>query len=55
MIWFADAAGQKSLAVRSYDYSRAGAQQVLVPAKIEMFRTDAKGLLQRRLVKIDFR
>lgn len=55
MIWFADAAGQKSLAVRGYDYRKAGKQQVLVPAKIEVFRTDARGLLQQRLVKIDFK
>jgi hypothetical protein len=55
MIWFADLAGQKFLAVRGYDYSQAGEQQVLVPAKIEIFKTDAKGLLQRRLVKIDFK
>lgn len=55
MIWFADAAGQKSLAVRGYDHRKAGKQQVLVPAKIEVFRTDARGLLQQRLVKIDFK
>ncbi|UCF44015.1 MAG: hypothetical protein JSV99_03585 [Planctomycetota bacterium] len=55
MIWFADLGGRKFLAVRGYDYSRVGEQQVLVPAKIEVFRTDAKGLLQRRLVKIDLK
>ncbi len=55
MIWFAGLAGRKPLAVRGYDFSQAGQKQVLIPAKIEIFETDAKGLLQRRLVKIDFR
>jgi hypothetical protein len=55
MIWFANLAGQKSLAVRGYDYGQAEGQQVLIPAKIEIFETDARGVLQRRLLKIDFK
>lgn len=51
MIWFTDV----GLAVRCYDYRRAGPQGVLIPDRIEIFRTDARGLLQQRLVKIDFK
>jgi hypothetical protein len=42
------------LAVRAYDYRKVEKKQVLVPTKIEIFRIDAKGVLQERLVKIDF-
>lgn len=55
MIWLAGVAERKFLAVRGYDYSKARDQQVLVPGKIEIFEADAKGVLQQRLVKIDFK
>jgi hypothetical protein len=55
MIWFAGVAERKFLAARAYDYGKAREQQVLVPGKIEIFEADAKGVLQRRLVKIDFK
>jgi hypothetical protein len=55
MIWFASVDEQKFLAVRGYDYSKAGEHHVLVPAKVEIFETDSRGLLQQRLVKIDFK
>ena len=42
-----------SLAVRGYDYRELEKGGVRVPAKIEIFRTDAAGVLQERLVKID--
>ena len=42
-----------SLAVRGYDYREVEKGGVRVPAKIEIFRTDAAGVLQERLVKID--
>ena len=55
MIRFAGVKGQKSLVVRGYDYRKVEKEQVLVPTKIEIFRTDAQGVLQERLVKIDFK
>jgi hypothetical protein len=54
MIWFVGVDGQKSLAVRGYDYRKVEKRQVLVPTKIEVFRIDDKGVLQQRLIKIDF-
>ena len=42
-----------SLAVRGYDYREVEKGGVRLPAKIEIFRTDAAGVLQERLVKID--
>jgi hypothetical protein len=54
MIRFVSVDGKNSLAVRGYDYRKVEKKQVLVPTKIEIFRIDAKGVLQERLVKIDF-
>lgn len=49
-----------SLAIRGYDYtevvrmdSQGEKEDVRVPVRIEIFRTDARGNLQERLVKID--
>ncbi len=42
-----------SLAVRGYDYRELEKGGVRVPTKIEIFRTDAVGVLRERLVKID--
>lgn len=54
MIWFADVDKKRFLAVRGYDYRRIGKDAVLVPTKIEIFKTDARGALKERLVKIDY-
>jgi len=63
MVWFAKvdegprSAGtqNKFLAVRGYDYKEAEKNGVLVPTKIEIFRTDARLAKAERLVKIDFK
>ena len=39
--------------VHGYDYSEIEKGAVLVPTRIEIFRTDARGGSQQRLVKID--
>ncbi|MHC4148451.1 MAG: hypothetical protein ACYSR5_03095 [Planctomycetota bacterium] len=52
MVWFA---GERSLVVRGHDYRQIGAKAVLLPAKIEIYEADAKGVLQQRLVKMDFK
>ena len=61
MLVFADISGEKFLAVRGYDYtevvhmgSQGEKEGVRVPSRIEIFRTDARGGLQERLVKIDY-
>jgi hypothetical protein len=42
-----------NFAVRGYDYTEVEKDGVLVPASIEIFRADADGNLQERLVNID--
>ena len=68
MLLFSDMTGEKFLAVRVYDYnevvrmslglptedSQGEKEGVRVPARIEIFRADARGNLQERLVKIDY-
>jgi len=54
MIWFADVDGDGYLSVRGYDYSKVEKKDILIPAKIEIFKTNPKGVLQQRLVKIDY-
>ncbi len=54
MLWFADIRGEKFLAVRGYDYHKLKGKDILVPGKVEIFRTDAKGVLQELLVRVDF-
>jgi len=58
MIWFADLQrrdGSRLLAVRGYDYQKVHKNGVLVPTKIEIFRSDARAVLRERLVKIDLK
>lgn len=52
-LWFPRMSGDNSLSVRGYDYTAVEKGGVLVPAKIEIFGTDAQGNSQKRLVKID--
>ena len=55
MIRFADVDDGKFLMVRGFNYRPAEKKAASVPAKIEIFRTDARGVLQQRLVKIDLK
>jgi len=54
IVRFASTAGMKSLMVRGYDYRELKEAGLLLPTKIEMFRTDSVGVVQRRLLKIDY-
>ncbi|MHC4425499.1 MAG: hypothetical protein ACYSYV_05310 [Planctomycetota bacterium] len=54
-ILFACVDAEKLLRVRGYDYDEIEKGGLLVPTRIEIFSTDARGNLQRRLVKIDCR
>jgi len=55
MILFDYMSGDDFLAVRGYDYTEVEKEGVRIPSKIEIFRADARGDLQKRLVKIDFK
>jgi len=54
MIWFAGVEQGKFLAVRGYDYRKVKENGILVPTRIEIFKTDVRGVLQEQLVKIDY-
>jgi len=57
MIWFTDIGRQPlsaPIAVCGYDYREAGVKAVHFPTKIEIFKTDSSGVLQQRLIKIDY-
>jgi hypothetical protein len=55
VILFADVGGTVFLAARGYDYVEPQPDSICMPSKIEIFSTDAKGILQRRLAKIDLK
>lgn len=54
MILFDYMSGDDFLAVRGYDYTEVEKEGVRVPARVEIFRTDTRGSLHKRLVKIDY-
>lgn len=51
MIWLANPARRDFLIVRGYDYAMRGG--VLVPARVEVFRSDAERRIGRRFAQID--
>ena len=53
MLLFDFMSGDGYLVVRGYDYTEVEKNGVRVPARIEIFRSDARGNLRERLVKID--
>ena len=53
MLVFDFMSGDSNFAVRGYDYTEVEKNGVRVPARIEIFKADARGNLQERLVKID--
>jgi len=54
MLRFASVDGGTFLAVRGYNYHEIEKGSVSVPTKVEIFKTDAAGFFQQRLVKIDY-
>jgi len=55
MLSFAEFDKNKFMAVRGYDYAEIEKGGVLVPAKIEVFTTDARGTFKKRVAKIDLK
>lgn len=53
MIWLGHASREKFLRVRGYNYNVVEKEGVSVPAKIEIFGTDAEGNSRERVVEID--
>ncbi len=54
-IWLANSGEKNFLSVRGYDYTVVGKGGILVPTKIEISRTDARGNLLNRLAEINFK
>ncbi|MHC4572846.1 MAG: hypothetical protein ACYS76_01725 [Planctomycetota bacterium] len=54
IVWLSDLDGEFFLAVRGYDYVKVKKGEVLVPAKIEIFRIDREGVVRQRVAKIDY-
>ena len=54
MLWFTGIDRGTFLAVRGYYYREVEKGGVVVPAKIEILMTDVQGVIQHRLVKIDY-
>jgi len=55
LVWFEPAEGEGFFAVRGYEYRRLANGDVVLPGRIEIFRSDRRGLLQERLVEIELK
>ena len=55
MLRFAGVKEKKFLVVRGYDYSSIQKRGVLLPARIEIFATDARGALPQRVAQVSFK
>jgi hypothetical protein len=53
MIWFPRMDGSKLLMIRGYEFEAVEDGSVLIPKRIEIYRTDSLGISQELLVKID--
>jgi hypothetical protein len=53
LIWFAAADEGKFLAVRGYDYDERRGKAVLLPARMEIFTTDARVAPKQQVAKVD--
>jgi hypothetical protein len=54
IIRFVSVGEMKSLMVRGYDYRKVKATGLILPTRIEIFSTNPAGVIQRRLLKIDY-
>ena len=54
IIRFVNPAGMKSLMVRGYDYRIAKEAGLLLPTRVEVFKTNLVGVIQHRLLKIEY-
>jgi len=55
ILWLVDIDEGKILMVRGFDYSEQEKKGVKVASKIEIFRTDMRGALQKRIAQIDLK
>jgi hypothetical protein len=55
MVWLANPVTGKFVIVRGYDYAKDAASGVLIPAKVEVFQSDAEANLGPRVALIDIR
>jgi hypothetical protein len=55
LLWLVDVDEGKFWLVRGYDYDKLEKDGVLLPTKIEIFRTDARAISKERMVTIDLK
>lgn len=55
IIWLGNPAAEKFILVRGYDYARIVKDGVLVPTKIEIFKSDAEAVRGQRLALVDLK
>jgi len=55
ILWLGDPGRQKFLVVRGYDYNRMAKDGVMIPAKIEICRSDPEANVGRRMAVIDLK
>jgi hypothetical protein len=55
MIWLANPGEQRYVLVRGYDYAPVADEGILIPTKIEVFRSDAQARFGPRLAQIDLK
>ena len=53
MIWFVYQNEENFVLVRGYDYIKVKNNNVFIPSRIEIFKTDAQGASKNKLVKIE--
>jgi hypothetical protein len=54
VVRFSDAGKGKFLLARGYDYMRLQKKAMLLPARIEIFKTDVRGAMPQRLAQVSF-
>lgn len=52
-LWFADVDKGRFFVVRGYDYDEPRGKAVLVPTRVEIFRTDARAVPKELLARVD--
>jgi hypothetical protein len=55
VIYLADVESGKFFIVRAFDYGQVQKKGVLLPTKVEVFRTDAQGALPKRVAQVSFK
>ena len=53
MVWLVCQNRESFVLVRGHEYIKIKDREVLVPSRIELFKTDAQGMSQKKFVKVE--